>query len=66
MGEDQHATPEGERPKAKEVVNLNADDLDVQELDEKLLEKAAGGDDGCWTFDCANFDCGTFNKDELT
>lgn len=31
-----------EQPK-DQVTSLNADDLNVQELDEKLLESAAGG-----------------------
>ncbi len=53
----------GEKPKQDEVVNLNADDLDVQELDEKLLEQAAGGE-GCWFFDCGStFSCGSFGQD---
>ena len=32
-----------------ELVSLNADDLDVEELDDQALEEAAGG---CWDMTC--------------
>ncbi|HEX8451338.1 MAG TPA: hypothetical protein VF647_04520 [Longimicrobium sp.] len=32
-----------------ELVSLNADDLDVEELDDQSLEEAAGG---CWDMTC--------------
>lgn len=44
-----------------EITNLNADDLDVEELDDKLLEDAAGG-----TYQeemraaCSGFSCGDY------
>jgi len=49
----------------KELESLNADELDVQELDDALLEEAAGGtyyqDDamraGCGGFSCTNNVC---------
>lgn len=43
-----------------EVTSLNADDLDVTELDDDLLEHAAGGESGddvqtlCWDFTCGS------------
>lgn len=43
-----------------EVTSLNADDLDVTELEDELLEHAAGGrdfeDDApmCWDFTCGS------------
>jgi len=40
--------------------SLNADDLDVQELDEKLLENVAGGTsdlDPCGTYSPTNIVC---------
>jgi hypothetical protein len=49
----------------EELESLNADELDVQELDDALLEEAAGGtfyqDDsmraGCGGFSCTNNVC---------
>ena len=43
MSEAQQGKPE------EELVSLNADDLDVEELDEQDLEEAAGG---CWDMTC--------------
>ncbi len=48
-----------------EITNLNADDLDVEELDDKLLEDAAGGtyyqqDEArapCTGFSCGDYWC---------
>jgi hypothetical protein len=43
-----------------EVTSLNADDLDVTELEDELLEHAAGGHDFeddapmCWDFTCGS------------
>lgn len=38
----------------EELENLNADDLDIEELDDADLEEAAGG--GCWDFSCGTYD----------
>ena len=48
--------PEG-RP--EEVTSLNADDLDVTELEDNLLDHAAGGaeqqdESWCWDFSCGS------------
>lgn len=49
--------------KKEELESLNADDLDVQELDEALLEEAAGGEfsqnevPDCAAFSCSNYFC---------
>jgi len=52
--------PEG-TGQPEEVTSLNADDLDVTELEDKLLEHAAGGaevaqDEAAW---CWDFSCGS-------
>jgi hypothetical protein len=47
--------PERSEQRDDEVINLNSDDLDVQELDEKLLEEVAGGMEPEVT--CVNFFC---------
>jgi len=41
--------------KSEEIKSLNADDLNVEELDDKLLEGAAGG--LCSGFSCSNNWC---------
>jgi hypothetical protein len=48
----------------EELESLNADNLDVQELDDALLEDAAGGSEfareaslGCGGFSCTNNVC---------
>ncbi|HEX5727271.1 MAG TPA: hypothetical protein VFX98_17500 [Longimicrobiaceae bacterium] len=44
------------KPEGEEMVSLNADDLDVEELDEKRLEEAAGGtEDWCWDMSCGQY-----------
>lgn len=44
-----------------ELTNLNADDLDVQELDDKLLEDVAGGTDSSKELDaCSGFSCSDY------
>jgi hypothetical protein len=51
--------PEG-TGQPEEVTSLNADDLDVTELEDKLLEHAAGGMAAqeeaslCWDFTCGS------------
>jgi len=56
-----HTSP---REGKEELESLNADDLDVQELDDKLLEDAAGGTEyardsfsACSGFSCTNNVC---------
>jgi hypothetical protein len=48
--------PVGEKPdpqRAKDVVSLNQDNLDVQELDDNMLEQASGGT--CETYLCGEY-----------
>lgn len=51
-------------PGKDEIEALNADDLNVQELDDALLEEAAGGNEyareanmACGGFSCTNHIC---------
>jgi hypothetical protein len=44
----------------KDVVNLNADNLDAGELDDKALEEAAGGAGGL-AGDCGTFRCEVYS-----
>lgn len=45
----------------KEIQSLNADDMDVQELDDRLLDDAAGGAEeevvACSGYSCGNYWC---------
>lgn len=44
---------EGKQPESEEMASLNADSLDIDQLDERALEDVAGGHGGR---------CGTYRK----
>ena len=52
--------PDGTGKPEDEVTSLNADDLDVTELEDQLLEHAAGGtfeeqQAMCWDMSCGSY-----------